>query len=96
MKSFAMGMDVPWPEKLPMSTTWVFLGLLAGREVGIAIRLRLRKKNKVSNLIFRDAGKAFFGSAIAVVLALFLPLFVSPVISDAPDEVPVIEQAVGP
>lgn len=75
----AMGMDVPWPEKMPMSTTWVFLGLLAGREVGIALRLRHRSKKKVSNLIFKDAGKAFFGSAIAVVLALFLPMFIKPV-----------------
>ncbi|MGB0744300.1 MAG: hypothetical protein ACPGSB_07215 [Opitutales bacterium] len=75
----AMDMAVPWPEKMPMSTTWVFLGLLAGREVGIAIRLRHRSKKKVSNLIFRDAGKAFFGSAIAVVLALFLPMFIKPV-----------------
>jgi phosphate/sulfate permease len=82
-KLFAsMDMTVPWPEKMPMSTTWVFLGLLAGREVGIAIRLKLRKKNKASNLIFRDAGKAFFGSAIAVVLALFLPMFVKPVAAE--------------
>ena len=73
----AMNMDVPWPEKMPMSTTWVFLGLLAGREVGIALRLSVRRENKVGNLIFRDAGKAFFGSAIAVILALFLPMFIS-------------------
>ncbi len=73
----AMGMEVPWPEKMPMSTTWVFLGLLAGREVGIAIRLKIRRENKVSNLIFRDAGKAFFGSAIAVILALFLPMLIT-------------------
>lgn len=83
-KLFAsMGMEVPWPEKMPMSTTWVFLGLLAGREIGISLRLRLRKKKKVSNMIFRDAGKAFFGSAIAVVLALFLPLWIKPVETDA-------------
>lgn len=75
----AMDMTVPWPEKMPMSTTWIFLGLLAGREVGIALRLHHRSKKKVSNLIFKDAGKAFFGSAIAVVLALFLPLFIKPV-----------------
>lgn len=78
----AMDLAVPWPEKMPMSTTWVFLGLLAGREVGIAMRLNLRKKNKVSNLIFRDAGKAFFGSAIAVVLALFLPNFIEPIAAE--------------
>ena len=102
----AMGMDVPWPEKMPMSTTWAFLGLLAGREVGIALRLRHRSKKKVSNLIFKDAGKAFFGSAIAVVLALFLPMFIKPVAEariqkeaeaaaqiqeNAPDPAPVVE-----
>jgi phosphate/sulfate permease len=79
-KFFAsMDLDVPWPEQMPMSTTWVFLGLLAGREVGIALRLKLRKKKKVSNMIFRDAGKAFLGSAVAVMLALFLPTFIKPV-----------------
>ena len=56
-----------------------------GREVGISLRLNLRKKNKVSNLIFRDAGKAFFGSAIAVVLALFLPTFIKPVVQERLD-----------
>ena len=88
----AMEMDVPWPEKMPMSTTWVFLGLLAGREVGIALRLRHRSKKKVSNLIFKDAGKAFFGSAIAVVLALFLPLLIKPV-NEAIHEKPVPAEA---
>ncbi|MFP4156461.1 MAG: hypothetical protein ACLFU4_02485 [Opitutales bacterium] len=64
-----------------MSTTWVFLGLLAGREVGIALRLRHRKRKKVANLVFGDAGKAFFGSVIAIMLALFLPMFMKPVAS---------------
>jgi phosphate/sulfate permease len=82
----SMDMAVPWPEKMPMSTTWVFLGLLAGREVGINLRLHVRKKNKVSNLIFRDAGKAFFGSAIAVVLALFLPTFIKPIAQERLDK----------
>jgi hypothetical protein len=82
----ALGIQVPWPEKMPMSTTWVFLGLLAGREVGILLRLKLRTKKKVSNLIFRDAGKAFFGSAIAVTLALFLPMFVKPLVQSGSDE----------
>lgn len=90
----AMGMDVPWPEKMPMSTTWVFLGLIAGREVGIALRLRHRDKKTVSALVFGDAGKAFLGSVIAVVLALFLPLFVAPVAQDVVDDAPAIEAAV--
>jgi len=67
---------------MPMSTTWVFLGLLAGREVGIALRLRHRSKKQVSNLIFKDAGKAFIGSVVAVSLALFLPIFVEAVVNN--------------
>jgi len=70
----AMDMTVPWPTNMPMSTTWVFLGLLAGREIGIALRLRHRGKKQVSTLVFSDAGKAFAGSVIAVVLALLLPM----------------------
>jgi hypothetical protein len=70
----ALDLTVPWPEKMPMSTTWVFLGLLAGREIGLGLRLRHRSKKKISNLIFADAGKAFAGSVVAVVLALGLPL----------------------
>jgi len=78
----SLGLEVPWPEKMPMSTTWVFLGLLAGREVGIALRLRHRSKKQVSNLIFKDAGKAFIGSVVAVSLALFLPIFVEAVVNN--------------
>jgi len=89
-----LGVEVPWPEKMPMSTTWVFLGLLAGREVGILLRLKLRTKKKVSNLIFRDAGKAFFGSAIAVTLALFLPMFIKPIVGLLPEDQEVPAEAV--
>lgn len=93
-KLFAsMGMVVPWPEKMPMSTTWVFLGLLAGREVGIAIRLKLRSENKASKLIFMDAGKAFIGSAIAVLLAFFLPMFIKPVVAKEAEPAPVGESS---
>lgn len=74
-KLFAkMGMAVPWPEKLPMSTTWVFLGLIAGREIALAMLLKHRNKKEVSNLVFKDAGKAFLGSLIAFALAILLPI----------------------
>lgn len=79
-----VGMDVPWPPKMPMSTTWVFLGLLAGREIAIALRLRHRGKKKVTNLVFSDAGKAFFGSAVAIVLAMFLPLIAKATMGEEP------------
>jgi hypothetical protein len=67
-----------WPENLPMSTTWIFLGLLAGRELGIMLKIQHRSKTRVSRIIFGDAGKAFMGSVVAVVLAIVLPLFVVP------------------
>jgi len=71
---FKMNFLKVFPEKLPMSTTWIFLGLLAGRELGLVLRLKHQSKKAVSGIIFSDAGKAFFGSIVSVVLALTLPL----------------------
>ncbi len=67
------GLDAPWPTNLPMSTTWIFLGLLAGREIGIALKLRHRGKKQVSQLVLSDVGKALLGSLVAVGIALLLP-----------------------
>lgn len=60
--------------KLPMSTTWVFIGLLAGRE--LAIRLNLEKKisSKVARMVFADLGKVFFGLVVSVVLVFIIKL----------------------
>lgn len=66
-------MGIPIETKMPMSTTWVFLGLLAGRELGITIRLKHLTKGQVSKAIFSDSGKAFLGSVVSVLLALLLP-----------------------
>ena len=77
----AFGMDVPWPEKMPMSTTWVFLGLLAGREIGMALYLRHKRKKEVSSIVFMDLLKVCGGSLIAVFLAFTLPLIANKVIS---------------
>jgi len=93
----AMQMEIPWPPKMPMSTTWVFLGLLAGREIGISLRLKHRSRKKLTNLVFSDAGKAFFGSAVAIVLALFLPVMAK-LTMDLPEPPPpaAIEQVIEP
>ena len=62
--------------KVPMSTTWVFLGMLAGREV--ALRLRLHEANedgrKVWPMVFSDLGKATIGLVVSVLLVVFLYL----------------------
>ncbi len=57
-----------WDSKLPMSTTWVFIGLLAGRE--IMMKWRLNKKVDRSELksIGMDLFKVFLGLVISVVL----------------------------
>ncbi len=59
---------------IPMSTTWVFLGLLAGRE--IAIRYNLAKKVPTETMkdLGRDLGKVFFGLAISIVLVFLIKL----------------------
>jgi phosphate/sulfate permease len=58
---------------VPMSTTWIFLGLLAGREVAITLNLQHRSLQETGQLIFSDAGKAIIGLAVSIVLALGLP-----------------------
>jgi len=58
---------------IPMSTTWVFLGLIGGREVAIATMDKIRSPGATFQIIFSDAGKAFFGLVISVGLALGLP-----------------------
>ncbi len=58
---------------IPKSTTRVFLGLMAGREVMIASIDKIRSRGATFQIVFSDAGKAFFGLVISVILALGLP-----------------------
>lgn len=57
----------------PMSTTWAFLGLIAGRELAIATIDKVRAPGATFMIIGRDAMKAFIGLAISIGLALGLP-----------------------
>ena len=61
-----------WEAKLPMSTTWVFLGLLAGREFGIRMRLGMKMKRKVKSMVFSDLGKATLGLVVSISLVILL------------------------
>ncbi|MEM1036194.1 MAG: hypothetical protein AAGI14_05485 [Pseudomonadota bacterium] len=58
---------------VPMSTTWVFLGLLAGRELAISFVTDLRERGVAALDVGSDAGKALIGLVISVVLAVGLP-----------------------
>ncbi|TWU45078.1 hypothetical protein Q31b_02490 [Novipirellula aureliae] len=59
---------------MPMSTTWVFLGLLAGRETAISLLLKAPPLKQTSGIIFRDASKATVGLVVSAVLAIGLPI----------------------
>lgn len=69
----AMGWAIPWPAKMPMSTTWVFLGLLAGREIGMWLRMRHCEKKQLRSFVSRDLGKVALGTAVSLVVAFGLP-----------------------
>lgn len=58
---------------MPMSTTWVFLGLLAGREIALTYNLGHRDMRGTLALVLRDGAKAATGLAVSVALAFGLP-----------------------
>lgn len=57
---------------VPMSTTWVFVGLLAGREIMMTYLLERSRLRKVFRLVLRDLGKILLGLLISVVLAILI------------------------
>lgn len=59
---------------VPMSTTWVFLGLLAGRELAFAFSRADHDLKTAGRLMGRDIFKAGVGLAVSVVLALGINL----------------------
>ena len=60
---------------LPMSTTWVFVGLLAGREIAIVWNEKHRSHREVSRLVLSDFAKITFGLIVSVAIAYLLPVF---------------------
>ena len=68
------GFTFPWTGNLPMSTTWVFIGLLAGREVGMRLNIEKTISKKISRMIFADLGKVFFGLIVSVILVFIIKL----------------------
>ena len=59
--------------KLPMSTTWVFVGLLAGREIAVAWNQRDRSRKEVRRLVLMDFAKITGGLVVSIALAYLLP-----------------------
>ena len=63
-----------WGGKLPMSTTWIFIGLLAGREIGMRVMNHGKVDNRTLNMVFSDLGKVFFGLLVSVILVFLIKL----------------------
>ena len=58
---------------IPMSTTWVFLGLLAGREIAISYMTGLRSRREALLDVSADVGRAWVGLAVSTFLAICIP-----------------------
>jgi hypothetical protein len=58
---------------VPMSTTWVFLGLLAGREIAISYMSGLRSRRAAAFDVATDVARAGLGLVVSVALAIGLP-----------------------
>lgn len=59
---------------IPMSTTWVFLGLLAGREFAISFHMYRPSPRETARIVSQDAAKALLGVAVSLLLAFGLPV----------------------
>ena len=82
--------------KIPMSTTWVFLGLLAGREIALALRFRRRTPGEATRAVSLDAAKALCGLGVSIALALGLPVLeeqLNRIGGNAPEAVETVEPA---
>lgn len=58
---------------IPMSTTFVFLGLIAGREYGFAIMSRTISLLKTCETTLSDISKAYIGLVLSIDMAVGLP-----------------------
>jgi phosphate/sulfate permease len=59
---------------VPMSTTWTFIGILAGREIAINYLLQKDKLKKAYHLIVKDFAKVNIGLAISIAIAYLIQL----------------------
>lgn len=57
---------------IPMSTTWVFIGILAGRELAITYLLNKKDIKYTYIIIAKDLGKVNIGLIVSVVIAFFI------------------------
>ena len=63
---------------IPMSTTWVFVGLLTGRELAIATFTGKRKFKTVFPLVTRDFMKMMVGLMASIAIVLMIHYVIVP------------------
>ena len=63
---------------LPMSTTWVFVGLLSGRELAISTVISDYRFKYVFPIIAKDFGKMMFGLGASVAIVLIIHQVIVP------------------
>ena len=63
---------------IPMSTTWVFVGLLAGRELAIATFTNKKKTRSVFPLVGKDFMKMMIGLGASVAIVLLIHYIIVP------------------
>ncbi len=57
---------------VPMSTTWVFIGLLSGREVAISALSKHRKIKTLFPILRRDFWKLIVGMTVSIIIAFLV------------------------
>jgi len=63
---------------IPMSTTWVFVGLLCGRELAISTMNKDYKFKYVFPLIGKDFAKMIFGLSVSIAIVLAIHYYIIP------------------
>ena len=63
-----------WGGKVAMSTTWIFIGLLAGRELGMRLNLYGKVDGVALKMIGKDLGKITLGLVVSVLLVFAIRL----------------------
>ena len=57
---------------VPMSTTWTFVGILAGREIAINYLLEKKQLKTTYSLIIKDFAKVNIGLMVSILIAYLI------------------------
>lgn len=60
--------------KIPMSTTWAFIGILAGREIALSYRLHKKELKSTYKVIGKDLAKVNIGLVVSILAAYLIRL----------------------